>query len=473
MTYEKGKTKLAIVGAGPGGYAAAFYAADLGLEVTLIDVEKNPGGVCLYRGCIPSKALLHASKVVTEAGEASRFGIDFGKPKIDPAKLQAWKEGVVGKLTGGLGQLVKQRKVAYIQGRASFIDSTTLKVFKEGGGDLHLAFDHCILATGSRPSVLFDEPLDSPHLLNSTDALALNEIPKNMLVIGGGYIGLELGTVYATLGTRVSLVELSPGYLPGVDRDLVLPLARRLEKLFADVRFNTKVVKMRKAAAGVEVEVEGPIGKKKETYEKVLMAVGRKPNTSGLGLDTTKVELDEKGFVKVDAARRSADPALFAIGDITGEPMLAHKASHEARAAVDTIAGKKGAFEPQAIPAVVFTDPEIAWCGLTEEKAKKDGKKVEVARFPWAASGRALTLDRPEGVTKLIIDPESERLLGVGICGAGAGELISEGVLAIEMGATASDLKFSIHPHPTLSETLMEAAETFFGQATHVYKPKR
>lgn len=472
MTYEKGKAKLVVIGAGPGGYAAAFYAADLGLPVTLIDTEKNPGGVCLYRGCIPSKALLHVARVVTEAKGASHFGVDFGKPKIDSAKIQAWKEGVVGKLTGGLGQLVKQRKINYVQGRASFIDSTTLKVFKEGGGELHLSFEKCILATGSRPAGLAEDPLDSPDLLNSTTALAF-EIPKNMLVVGGGYIGLELGTVYATLGTQVSVVELSPGYLPGVDRDLVLPLARRLEKLFHSVSFNTKVGKMKKVAGGIEVELEGAEGKRKETFEKVLLAVGRKPNTSGLGLDTTKVSLDEKGFVKVNAGRQSTDPTIFAIGDITGEPMLAHKASHEARAAVDTIAGKNGAFEPQAIPAVVFTDPEIAWCGLTENQAKQQNKKVEIARFPWAASGRALTLDRPEGVTKLVLDPETEQILGVGLCGPGAGELISEGVLAIEMGATASDLKFTIHPHPTLSETMMEAAETFFGQSTHLYKPKR
>jgi dihydrolipoamide dehydrogenase len=449
-------------------------AADLGLQTALVDVELNPGGVCLYRGCIPSKALLHVAKVINESREAAHWGIEYGAPKIDVDKLRQWKTSVVEKLTGGLGQLGKQRKIQYIQGRASFLDSNTLKIEKVKGGDEQLRFEHAILATGSRPATVPGLSLDSPRVMDSTGALDLQGVPKSLLVIGGGYIGLELGTVYAALGAEVSVVEMTAGLLPGADRDLVNILAKRINSICKAVMLNTKVTSISEEADGIRVKLEGAgLEQPEQVFDKVLISVGRKPNTSGLGLENTKVEVDARGFVKVDAQRRTAEPSIFAIGDITGDPMLAHKATHEGRVAAEAIAGHKTAFEPAAIPAVVFTDPEIAWAGLTETEAKEQGRNVKVARFPWAASGRALTLDRTDGVTKLIIDPETERVLGVGICGAGAGELISEGVLAIEMAARAADLELTIHPHPTMSETLMGAAEVFFGNATDVYRPKR
>ena len=465
--------KLAVIGAGPGGYAAAFLAADLGLEVTLIDTEKDPGGVCLYRGCIPSKALLHTAKVLMEAREAKDFGIEFGAPKIDLAKLRGWKNDVVQKMTGGLGQLCKLRKIDFIQGRASFADVHTITIQKENGAPEELKFENCILAAGSRPVTLSDLPSD-PRILNSTGALDLKDIPKTLLVVGGGYIGLELGTVYAALGSRVSVVEMTSGILPGIDRDLTAILQKNLEKIFDAVILNTKVLKMKEGSLGINVTFESADKKEKnQEFEKVLIAVGRKPNTSGLGLEKTKIEFDNRGFIKVNAQRQTKEPHIYAIGDIAGEPMLAHKASHEGHVAVEAIAGHKVAFEPKAIPAVVFTDPEIAWCGLTETQAQKENRPVKIAKFPWGASGRATTLNRNEGLTKLILDPDTERLLGIGIAGTGAGELIAEGVLAVEMGAVASDLKLSIHPHPTLSETIMEAAEVFFGQSTNIYRPKK
>ncbi|HEX2490435.1 MAG TPA: dihydrolipoyl dehydrogenase [Blastocatellia bacterium] len=463
-------TQVAVIGGGPGGYAAAFMAADLGLRVALVDLEPNPGGVCLYRGCIPSKALLHVAKVIGESRRAADWGIEFSEPMIDLDKLRAWKDGVVNKLTGGLGQLSEQRKVEFIRGRAAFLDSRTLKI--EGqGGERRLVFENSIIATGSRPAAPRALSLDSPRIMDSTAALELDDIPKTMLVIGGGYIGLELGTVYAALGTQVSLVEMTSGLLPGVDRDLVSILAGRVDQIFHSVMLNAKVVEMKEVKNGVRVRIEGAeIGGDESVYEKVLVAVGREPNSETLGLEKTKVIVDTRGFVQVDAARRTADPAIYAIGDVAGEPMLAHKATHEGRVAAEAISGRAAAFEPRAIPAVVFTDPEVAWCGLTESQAKEEGRPVKVARFPWGASGRAATLGRVDGVTKLVIDPESERVLGVGIVGAGAGELIAEGVLAVEMGAVASDLELSIHAHPTLSETLMESAEAFFGRSTHFYR---
>ncbi|MCC7240466.1 MAG: dihydrolipoyl dehydrogenase [Acidobacteria bacterium] len=475
------KTRIAVLGAGPGGYAAAFYAADLGMDVTLIGEEKNPGGVCLYRGCIPSKALLHVAKVIDEAHQASDWGVTFGAPKLDVDKLRAYKDRVVDKLTSGTGQVAKLRKVQYLQGRASIVDPKTLRVQKAGGGEETVSADYVILATGSHPTRVSSLSLDSPRVLDSTGALDLPEIPKTMLVIGGGYIGLELGSVYAALGTRVSVVEMTPGLLPGADRDLVRILSQRAEKVFEKIHLSTKVTGMKEApgakasapATGVSVSFEGEGAPKNQTFDYVLTAIGRRPNASIDGLDRTKVKVDAKGFIETDGQRRTGEPTMFAIGDVAGEPMLAHKASHEARVAVEAIAGHKAVFEPAAIPAVVFTDPEIAWAGLTEADAEKQGLTVEVARFPWGASGRAIAIDRVDGLTKLVIDPRTERILGVGIVGAGAGELIAEGVLAIEMGATASDVKLTIHPHPTLTETVMEAAEQFFGQATHVYKPKR
>ena len=466
--------KIIVIGAGPGGYAAAFFAADLGMEVTLIDKEKNPGGVCLYRGCIPSKALLHVAKLISEAEEAKNWGIEFSKPKIDLTKLRDWKNSVVAKLTGGLGILSKQRKINYIVGSARFINSTTLKVEKSDGSSVELKFEKVIIATGSVIATIPALNINSKRILNSTTALDLPEIPKSLLVIGGGYIGLELGSVYNSLGTKVSVVEMTPGILPGADRDLVSFLSKRIERKLEKVMLNSKVLELKEVNDAVSVKIQSADGNISEhLYDYVLMSIGRKPETKGLGLENTKVSVNQRGWIIVNEQLRTSDPNIYAIGDIVGEPMLAHKASHEGRVAVEAIAGHKVAFEPKAIPAVVFTDPEIAWAGLTENQAKEKNIKYEVAKFPWAASGRATTLDRSDGVTKLLIDPSDQRILGVGICGPGAGELIAEGVLAIEMGANATDLKLTIHPHPTLSETVMEAAEVFFGQSAHMYKPKK
>jgi dihydrolipoamide dehydrogenase len=461
-----------VLGAGPGGYAAAFYAADLGMQVTLVDEEKNPGGVCLYRGCIPSKALLHVAKLMDESKHASHWGVEFGTPKVDLDKLRAYKDGVVEKLTGGTGQLAKQRKITYIQGRATLTGPNSMSV-KTATGVQDVTADYVVLATGSHPTRIPGLNVDSPRLLDSTGALDLPAIPKTLLVVGGGYIGLELGSVYAALGTKVSVVEMTPTLLPGADRDLVKPLQQRIEKTFAKVMTSTKVTGMVAAKSGIAVTFEGEGAPASETYDYVLVSIGRRPNSKIDGLDRTKVKIDARGFIETDGQRRTAEPTMFAIGDVAGEPMLAHKASHEARVAIEAIAGHKAVFEPAAIPAVVFTDPEIAWAGLTEAEAEKAGRTVEVTRFPWPASGRAIAIDRTDGMTKLIIDPDTGRILGVGMVGSGAGELIAEGVLAIEMGATAEDLKLTIHPHPTLSETVMEAAEVFFGQATHVYRPKK
>lgn len=466
-------TQVAVIGGGPGGYAAAFYAADLGMQVTLVDTEVNPGGVCLYRGCIPSKALLHVARLLNEAKEAERWGISFGTPRIDLGKLRAWKSAVVDKLTGGVGQLARQRKIVFVQGRASFTGPSDLRIEKTDGTTEDLRFEHAVLATGSRAAVIGALAVDSQRVMDSTAALELADVPASLLVIGGGYIGLELGSVYAALGSRVTVVEMTGGLLPGADRDLVNILARQLEKRFASIRLNTTVASMTADDKEVRVAVADGGGSEELAFDKALVSVGRVPNSRGLGLEHTGVALDARGFVVVDSQRRTAEPRIFAIGDLTGEPQLAHKASHEARVAIDVIAGGKAAFEPRAIPAVVFTDPEIAWAGLTESRAKQEGIDIAVARFPLGASGRATTLDRFDGVTKLLIDPATERVLGVGMCGPGAGELIAEGVLAMEMGATARDIALSIHPHPTLSETVMEAAEVFFGQSTHVYRPKK
>lgn len=473
MSKDPNSTQLAVVGGGPGGYPAAFLAADLGMQVTLIDLEPKPGGVCLYRGCIPSKTLLHVAKLLGETHQAAEWGIQFPDPEIDLDQLRARKEKVVQQLTGGLGQLVKQRKISYIQGRATFLDARTLKIQDSAGQEEILNFQHAIVATGSRPATLPNLSLESERLIDSTSALELAGIPKTMLVIGGGYIGLELGTVYAALGTQVSVVEMMPGLLPGADRDLVRVLSKRLEKLFHSMMLNTTVAEIGEVKGGIQVRLEGDVEEAEQTFEKILVAVGRKPNSSGLGLENTRVEINQRGFVKVNQQRQTAEPTIYAVGDIAGEPMLAHKATHEGLVAVEAIAGHKVAYEPHAIPAVVFTDPELAWCGLTETQAKQENISIEVARFPWGASGRATTLGRNDGLTKLIIEPQTERVLGVGLAGAGAGELIAEGVLAVEMAALASDLRLSIHPHPTLSETIMEAAEVFFGQSTHAYRPKR
>ena len=465
---------VAIIGAGPGGDAAAFMAADLGLNVTLIDLDPNPGGTCLYRGCIPSKALLHAAKILNEAREAEHWGITFAPPKIDLDKLRSATEGVVNQMTNGLGQLSSARKIRFVQGRAEFLESTKIRIHFLDGTAEELTFDYAVLASGSRPATLPHLLLETDRIMNSTAALELESIPESLLVIGGGYIGLELTTVYAALGSSVTVADIAPTILMGADPDLVRPLKQRLDKTCDAIYLDTTISSLEDLGDSVLVQWEGPeVPSKEATFEKVLMSVGRKPNSSGLGLNTTGVNITEQGFVHVDAQMRTDDPHIFAIGDLVGEPMLAHKASHEGIVAAEVIAGKRVAFEPRCIPAVVFTDPEIAWCGLTETQAKETGREVRVGRFPWAASGRATTLNRNDGLTKIIADPETDELLGVGVCGAGAGELIAEAALAIEMGATARDLSLTIHPHPTLSETIMESAELIHGRTTHLYKPQK
>lgn len=466
--------KVAVIGGGPGGYAAAFLAADLGMQVTLIDMEKNPGGVCLYRGCIPSKALLHVTYLMNEAKHAANWGIEYAAPKVDVAKLRTFKEGVVTKLTGGLGQLSKQRKVTYVQGKASFVNSTTLSVEKSAGGTEQLSFDKIIIATGSEPARPGPLATQSPRIWDSTGALDLQEVPKSLLVVGGGYIGLELGTVYATLGSKVDVVEMTPGLLPGADRDLVVPLQKRVSKLFNEIMLNTSVTALKDEIKGVKVSFKLPDGKTEErTYDRVLVSVGRRPNSKIPGLEKTRVQVNERGFIKINKQLQTDDPSIYAIGDVAGDPMLAHKASHEGRTAVEHIAGHKVEFAPYAIPAVVFTDPEIAWAGITQAEAEKQGLDVEVVKFPWGASGRAVAIDRTDGLTKLIVDKKTERILGGAIVGPGAGDMIAEIVHAIEMAATAYDIGHTIHPHPTLSETIMEASEVFYGTSTDMYRPKR
>ncbi len=474
MSVEVRETQVAVIGAGPGGYGAGFMAADLGLKVTMVDLDPNPGGTCLYRGCIPSKALLHVAKVITDAKEAEAFGITFQLPAIDVEKMRATVAKVVRQLTGGLGQLCKARKIEYIQARADFLDSNTVRLIYSSGKEEHLRYEKAVLATGSRPAIPELFLLDSPRVMNSTTALQMPDIPGTLLAIGGGYIGLELGTVYATLGTRVTVVEATPALLPGADPDLVQPVAQRMGRLLHDTLLKTTVVEMKEVEDGIEVRFEGEhLERPVRTFDKVLISIGRKPNSTGIGLRTTKVEVDAKGFVVVDEQRRTADPAIFAIGDLVGNPMLAHKATHEGRVVAEVLAGHKAVFEPRAIPAVVFTDPEIAWAGLTEAEAAAQGKEVRVAKFPWTASGRATILQRNEGVTKIMADPETDLVLGVGICGANAGELISEGALAIELGALARDVELTIHPHPTLGETIMESAEIIFGSSTHLYRKRK
>jgi len=466
------KTELVVLGAGPGGYAAAFYAADLGKKVILVERDKRLGGVCLNRGCIPSKALLYAAHNISAARESEHRCIRFDAPSIDVTKLRAWKESIVAKLSGGIAQLAKMRGVQVLQGRGYFEDSKTLRVESDQGQQF-INYDHAILAVGSKSTMPKAFDLGNPRVMTSREALEVEDIPENLLVVGGGYIGMELGTVYATLGSKVVLVEALDTILTGADPDLVRPVMNYAKKAFREVRLKTKVSKMATNGKQINVGFESDGEKKEELFDGVLVAVGRTPNSEDLGLENTKVTLDEKGFIKVNEKQQTSDPAIYAIGDIAGGVLLAHKATKEGRIAVEVISGEESTFKDVIIPAVVFTDPEVAWCGLTEAEAKQKDIKVQVAKFPWAASGRALSFDRPEGLTKLIIGPESERILGVGIVGYGAGELISEGVLAIEMGATAKDLALTVHPHPTLSETLMEAAEVFYGLATHTMAKRK
>ena len=463
---------LVVLGGGPGGYAAAFMAADLGMEVTLVEKDSRLGGTCLLRGCIPSKALLHVGRVVAEVREMQDWGVHFSAPKIDIDAVRARKEKVIDALTGGLAQLAKRRNVQVIQGQGMFTASGTLEVIQKDAGSQTITFDHCILASGSRPARIPAFDIGSSRVMDSTGALQLEDIPESLLVVGGGYIGLEMGTVYAELGSRVSVVELTGSLLPGADRDLVKPLHKRLGGLFEAIRLNTKVTGLKDVGNGVEVSFEGPEGQTTDTFSRVLVAVGRRPNSDGIGLENTNVVVDSKGFVEVDKQQRTADSRVLAIGDVCGEPMLAHRASHQGKVAVESLHGEPALFEPKAIPAVVFTDPEIAWAGLTEHEAELSGQEVEVSRYPWAASGRAHALGRIEGMTKMLIDPETDQVLGVGIVGSGAGELIAEGALAIEMGCTARDLSETIHPHPTLGETVAFSAENYFGLATEIFRPR-
>ena len=466
------KTQIVVVGAGPGGYAAAFYAADLGKKVILVEREKRLGGVCLNRGCIPSKALLYATHQITAARESEHRGITFAPPAVDLSKLRTWKESILEKLGAGVASLAKMRGVQVIQGRGYFEGSQSLRVETEQGQQF-IQYDQAILAVGSVAAMpkVFD--LGNPLIMTSTEALEIADIPENLLVVGGGYIGMELGTVYAALGSKVTVVEALDNVLTGADHDLARPVVANARKMFKEIRLKAKVVKMSTAGKQIKVEMEYNGQKVSELYDRVLVAVGRAPNSADLGLENTKIELDEKGFVKVNERQQTNDPNIYAIGDIAGGILLAHKAHKEARIAVEVINGEDSVFEHVIIPAVVFTDPELAWCGLTEAEANERGVKYEVAKFPWVASGRAMSFDRTDGLTKMLIDPESGRVLGVGIVGAGAGELISEAVLALEMGATAEDIALSVHPHPTLSETLMECAEVFYGHATHTISKKR
>ena len=470
------ETQLAVIGGGPGGYAAAFLAADLGMNVTLVELEPRLGGTCLLRGCIPSKALLHVAKVLAEAKHLADWGVDFAEPEIDIVAMRAKKENVLATLAEGLKQRGAKRNVQVVCARASFKNSRTLKLEAVKNvplEDERIRFEHCIIATGSTPAAAAGVELRSRRVMNSSGALNLPEVPDSMLVIGGGYIGLELGSVYAALGTRISVVEMTDGLLPGADADLVRPLHKKLAKQFEAVYLNARVAAMVDRRDSIEVTFEGDMEPKTQRFGRVLVAVGRRPNSENLGLENTSIEVNDRGFVVVDDRQRTAEPSVLAIGDVSGEPMLAHKAVRQGKVAVEALAGKPAAFEPLAVPAVVFTDPEIAWAGLTETLAKAQGRKVEVAKFPWAASGRAQAVGRTEGMTKWLIDPVGRRVLGCGIVGIGAGELIGEAVLAIEMGATVRDVAESIHPHPTFIETLGAAAEVNLGTATDLYRPKR
>jgi len=466
---------LVVIGGGPGGYTAAFLAADLGMQVAIVEQEPRLGGVCLLRGCIPSKALLHVARVLSETREMAEWGLDFTSPAIDVDKLRGRKENVIRSLSDGLAQLAKRRGVKVVRARATFEDSQRLGLETGDPKDPYdaITFKHAILAAGSSPAMPKAFQLGTDRVMDSTGALELTDLPQRLLVVGGGYIGLEMGTVYAELGSKVTVVEMLDGLLPGADRDLVKPLAKRLGGIFENIFLETKVAGMKDLGAKIEVTFEGKAKEGAETFDRVLVSIGRRPNSEGLGLEKTEAELGERGFVVVDEQMRTADPAIYAIGDICGEPMLAHKAMHEARVAVEAIGGEPVAWDKVAIPAVVFTDPEIAWVGLTEAEAKREGREVSVAQYPWAASGRAVAVGRTEGLTKMIVDPRSERILGVGICGVNAGEMIAEATLALEMGCTVRDITETIHTHPTLSETVGNAGEVFFGLATEVYRPRR
>jgi dihydrolipoamide dehydrogenase len=464
--------EVVVLGAGPGGYTAAFRAADLGKKVVMIERYPTLGGVCLNVGCIPSKALLHMAKVITEADEAAHAGITFGKPKIEIDKLRAWKDGVLGKLTKGLAGMAKQRKVQVVTGRGEFASANTIRV-ETAEGVKTVAFENCIIAAGSSVARIPGFPYDDPRIIDSTGALKLAEVPKRLLVIGGGIIGLEMATVYDALGSKITVVELMDGLIPGADKDVVRPLTKRIEKRYEKILLKTKVAKIEAQKSGLKVTFEGPDGSTTDTFDAALMAVGRRPNGRELKAEAAGVTVNERGYIPADKQQRTNVPHIYAIGDICGEPMLAHKATHEAKIAAEVIAGHKAFFDARTIPSVAYTDPEIAWMGLTETQAQAQGIDYEKTVFPWAASGRALATGREEGMTKLLLDKQSRRVLGAAIVGVNAGELIAEAVLALEMGADAMDLCLTIHPHPTLSETLFFAAEMAEGSITDLYMPKK
>ena len=469
---ETVQTDIAVIGAGPGGYTAAFYAAALGKNVILIEQDKRLGGVCLNRGCIPSKALLHIAKLICETAEAGKCGVTFAKPTIHLEPLRAWNDSVLEKLSAGIANLAVRRNVRVIRGRAVFEGPKSLRV-EAPEGPVQIQFGKAIIATGSRAALPAVFDIRDARVMTSTEALELQDIPKKLLVVGGGYIGMELGTVYAALGSEVTVAEALGGILLGADADLVRLVQERASKFFKEIRLNAKVTQLKPLAEGIEVRMTSGGGEKREVYDRVLVSIGRTPNAHDLGLEKTKVRVDPRGFIQVDAYDRTAEPDIYAIGDVIGGMMLAHKASRDAKVSVNAILEKTGGANEPLVPAVVFTDPELAWCGLTETEAKAKNIPAQIVKFPWSASGRALTLERTDGVTKLLIDPQTEKILGVGICGIGAGELISEGLLAVEMGLRARDLARIVHPHPTLSETLMECAEMFYGHAAHAFSRKR
>jgi len=471
MTGESKKTQLAIIGAGPGGYAAAFHAADLGLDVTLIDPNENPGGVCLYHGCIPTKALLHFADIRNEIENAKEYGLDIDKLSVDINKLRKWKEGVVSKLTKGLGQLTKSRKINYVKAVAKFTDSHTLEITDNDDNNTRLTFEKAIVATGAHAKELPEAEFDHKKVLNAKSALQLEDVPEHMLVVGAGYIGLEMSVIYQALGTKITIIEATSGIMPGMSRDIVEIFQKERRELLKNALFNTKVVEVQKQNKKLKVTYENDEGKQESaTFDKMLVAIGEAPNTENIGLEAAGIKTGKQGFIEVNEYRQTNIDNIYAIGDVAGQPLLAHKASHEGRVAAEHIAGKKTAYEPKAIPAIVYTG--LAWVGLTEAMAKDENRTVKVESFPWNASGRAATQGIRYGLTKLIIDPENDRLLGAEFAGKGAGSLVAEATLAIEMGAVAKDLELTIHPHPTLSETIMEAAEMYYGQATHTFKKK-
>lgn len=461
-----------VLGAGPGGYTAAFMAADLGLQVILVDPEANPGGVCLHRGCIPTKALLHVSKVKNEALKAKKWGLNFENPQIDIDQMRLWKESVVNRLTGGLQQLAKARKIDYIRGYGTFVDSNTVSVAgKKDEDNCTVKFKHAIVATGSSPRTLPFLNYDSERILDSKKALELKEVPKRLLVIGGGYIGLEMGYIYQSLGAATTIVEMNDTLMTGMDPELTAIFERHNKDYFAAIKKSTKILDVQEKETEIGVVFEDKNGSQsEEQFDAILVAIGQMPLSKNCGLESTNVELDHLGFINVDNQQRTSDPSIFAIGDVTGGPLLAHKASYEARIAAEVIAGKKVANEAHVIPAVAYTDPEIATVGMSEAELKEKGVDFKVAKFPWAASGRAIAMGESTGLTKLFIDNETERILGACLVGKNAGDLISEMALAIELAATATDVELTIHPHPTLSETIMETAGVFYGQATHVFQ---